>query len=45
VLDGPAGWDGDETIRRAIEIRDGRILNPAILHFQGRSPEQPHLVG
>jgi alanine dehydrogenase len=45
VLEGPTAWDGDETIRRAIEIRDGRILNPAILEFQGRSSEEPHLVG
>jgi alanine dehydrogenase len=45
VLDGPAGWDSDETIHRAIEIRDGRIINPAILQFQGRSSEEPHLVG
>ena len=33
------------TIQRAIEIRDGRIVNPAILAFQGRAPEYPHLVG
>ena len=29
---------------RAIEVRDGRIVNPAILAFQGRAPEHPHLV-
>ena len=28
VMDGPGGWDRDETIRRAIEIRDGVIQNP-----------------
>jgi len=42
VLDGPAAWDKDETIRRAIEIRDGSIQNPEILGFQGRSGEYPH---
>ncbi len=42
VLAGPAAWDADQTIRRAIEIRDGRIQNPKILSFQGRSSEFPH---
>jgi alanine dehydrogenase len=42
VLDGPAAWDADETIRRAIEIRDGIIQNPAILTFQHRAPTYPH---
>jgi alanine dehydrogenase len=42
VLNGPAAWDGDDTIRRAIEIRDGVILNPRILSFQHRSPDFPY---
>jgi len=42
VLGGPAAWDADETIRRAIEIRDGVIQNPAILSFQHRAAEYPH---
>lgn len=42
VAAGPAAWDGDETIRRAIEIRDGVIVNPRILSFQGRSADPPH---
>ena len=42
VVAGPDAWEGDPTIRRAIEIRDGVIQNPAILSFQGRSPEHPH---
>ncbi len=42
VLEGPASWATDETLRRAIEIQDGRILNPAILEFQGRSHEHPY---
>jgi alanine dehydrogenase len=42
VLAGPSGWDTDETILRAIEIRAGIIQNPAILSFQHRSPDYPH---
>jgi alanine dehydrogenase len=42
VLAGPEAWDGDDTIRRAIEIRDGVIQNPGILSFQHRSPQYPH---
>ncbi|APE34301.1 alanine dehydrogenase [Nocardia mangyaensis] len=44
VLSGPEAWDGDETIRRAIEIRAGRIQNPRILSFQGRVAEYPYAV-
>jgi alanine dehydrogenase len=43
VMAGSAAWDADDTIRRAIEIRDGVIQNPAILSFQGRSQQYPHL--
>jgi alanine dehydrogenase len=42
VLTGPTAWDDDETITRAIEIRDGRIVNPAILAFQDRAEDYPH---
>ena len=42
VLDGPGSWETDETIRRAIEIREGTIRNPAVLAFQHRSPDYPH---
>ena len=44
VMAGPDAWDRDETIKRAIEIRDGVIQNPKILSFQNRSPEYPHGV-
>lgn len=44
VLSGPEAWDADETITRAIEIRDGRVCNPAILAFQGRAAEHPYPV-
>jgi alanine dehydrogenase len=43
VLGGPSAWESDETIKRAIEIRDGVIQNEKILSFQGRSPEYPHV--
>jgi hypothetical protein len=41
-MGGPGAWDRDQTIRRAIEIRDGAICNPKILSFQQRSAEFPH---
>ncbi len=45
VMAGPAGWDAQETIRRAIEIREGVIQNPRILSFQHRADAYPHAVG
>jgi alanine dehydrogenase len=42
VMGGGDAWDGDETVRRAIEIRDGVIQNSRVLSFQGRGPEYPH---
>ncbi len=42
VVSGPEAWAGNETIRRAIEIRDGVVLNPDVLQFQQRRPEYPH---
>jgi alanine dehydrogenase len=44
VLTGPESWQRDQTIRRAIEIRDGVVLNPNILSFQGRSADYPHPI-
>ncbi|MBJ7520768.1 MAG: N(5)-(carboxyethyl)ornithine synthase [Solirubrobacteraceae bacterium] len=44
VMAGPETWDGSETIRRAIEIRDGHVQNPRILSFQERAAEYPHPV-
>ncbi|GAB2972300.1 N(5)-(carboxyethyl)ornithine synthase [Amycolatopsis acidiphila] len=44
VLAGPSGWDADQTLRRAIEIRDGVIQNPDILSFQHRAPDYPHRI-
>ena len=44
VLEGRPAWAANETLSRAIEIWDGRVMNPAILAFQGRAEEHPHLV-
>ncbi|SDI14023.1 Alanine dehydrogenase [Arthrobacter subterraneus] len=43
VIAGPTAWAENETISRAIEIRDGVILNQDVLQFQQRKPEYPHL--
>ncbi|ASK65090.1 alanine dehydrogenase [Brachybacterium avium] len=43
VMEGPSAWIADQTIARAIEIRDGEVKNPSILAFQGRGSEYPHL--
>lgn len=42
VLEGGPAWDADGTLSRAIEIREGRVVNPAILAFQGRETAPPH---
>ncbi len=42
VAAGPSAWERNETIRRAIEIRDGVVVNPRILSFQNRSATPPH---
>ncbi|MDQ0213058.1 alanine dehydrogenase [Arthrobacter bambusae] len=44
VISGPEAWAANETISRAIEIRDGIIRNPDVLQFQGRAADYPHLV-
>ena len=44
VLAGPAAWIATPTISRAIEIRDGAVLNPSILSFQHRDDAYPHAV-
>ncbi|CAG7615809.1 Alanine dehydrogenase [Actinacidiphila bryophytorum] len=44
VLEGPTGWDGNCTIRRAIEIRGGTVQNPAVLAFQHRAEQYPHAL-
>jgi len=44
VMSGPAAWQDSETIRRAIEIRDGVVLNADVLKFQRRGANHPHPV-
>ncbi|MCX7554136.1 N(5)-(carboxyethyl)ornithine synthase [Marinicella sp. S1101] len=43
VLSGYAGWQQSETIKRAINIDGGLIKNLAILSFQNRNIDYPHL--
>jgi alanine dehydrogenase len=42
VMQGPSAWESNETISRAIEIRDGHVVNPNILAFQKRQADYPH---
>jgi len=42
VMRGEANREENETLRRAIEIEDGVIKNPAILSFQNRAETYPH---
>ena len=42
AMGGEEAWEGDPTIRHAIEIRDGVIRNPKILSFQSRTAAFPH---
>ena len=44
ILEGPAAWERTPTLARAIEIRDGVILNEAILNYQHRAKDYPHPV-
>lgn len=44
VVAGKNAWETNATIRKAIEIRDGVILNPNILNFQHRHSEYPHNI-
>ncbi len=42
VMEGPAAWEKNQTISRAIEIENGTIKNQSILEFQDRSSQYPH---
>ncbi|KAA1425878.1 N(5)-(carboxyethyl)ornithine synthase [Nocardioides antri] len=44
VLEGGPSWDADDTLSGAIEIREGRVINPAILAFQNREAEPPYRI-
>lgn len=43
LLAGREQWEQDETIRRSVNIADGVIVKPAILSFQHRQADYPHL--
>lgn len=42
MLAGREGWLANETIRRAIVIDEGIILDENVLSFQGRDARYPH---
>ena len=42
VLNGPKSWQSNETIKRAIAIDQGKILQPQLLSFQNLQAEYPH---
>lgn len=42
VLTGRDAWQDDPTVQAAIEILDGKIMNPDITAFQGRAAEVLH---
>lgn len=42
VLAGRDSWQADQTVRRAIKILDGAVLNPNVLSFQNRQTQYPH---
>ncbi|MEH3140781.1 MAG: N(5)-(carboxyethyl)ornithine synthase [Mycobacterium kyogaense] len=42
VLGGPAKWEDSSTVQRAVEMRDGVVLNDEILSFQHRDDTYPH---
>jgi alanine dehydrogenase len=44
VVEGRTGWDGNETVRRAINIDAGVIQKASILSFQNREQNYPHAV-
>ncbi len=44
VLGGPARWQHNETIRRAIVIEAGVVLKPEVLSFQRRRAAYPHAL-
>lgn len=44
IVSGPDAWEKDETISKAIEIREGVIQNSKILSFQNRDPQYPHMM-
>jgi len=44
IAGGPGAWEKEPTIKKAIEIRDGIVLNPDIIIFQNRQAEYPYAI-
>lgn len=44
VMSGPEAWRKNETIRRAVEMENGEVINKQILSFQRREAEYPYKV-
>ena len=44
VIAGPSGWEQNATIKNAINIDEGVVVKEAILRFQSRETNYPHLV-
>lgn len=44
VMKGPKSWSENLTVRKSIEIENGRIVNPKILSYQNRAEVYPHEV-
>lgn len=42
VMGGPDAWASEPTIGRAVQIRDGVVVDPKILSFQKRMTDYPH---
>ncbi|MEN8832154.1 MAG: N(5)-(carboxyethyl)ornithine synthase [Pacificibacter sp.] len=44
MIAGPSAWQGNETIRRAINLDKGHVVKPHVLAFQNRAADFPHKV-
>jgi len=44
VMSGPSSWEQNATIKNAINIDEGVVMKEAILRFQSRETDYPHLV-
>lgn len=44
IAKGESAWKTNPTIKNAIEIQDGNVLNKDIIKFQGRNAKYPHAI-
>lgn len=42
MAEGRSGWEGNETLQRAVNIDRGVIVKPGISAFQSRNATYPH---